>query len=573
MPRLPTPGDYQQAVQHPESAFGDPELRAAEPEAGPLGLPRVVTGAFAAVFALEGAGRSRWAVKCFLTEVRDQQARYRAIAAALREAALPWTIPFDYQPAGIAVDGRRFPLVKMAWVDGVPLNRWVAENLGRPERLLEVADRWGALLADLGAAGIAHGDLQHGNVLVGEEGGRFTLTLVDYDTMYVPALRGRTSPEIGHRNYQHPDRDASDFGPELDHFAGRVVDLALRACAVRPDLWGRYDTGENLLFRASDFYDPGRSPLFAELATLPELAPRVEALRAACLLEPADVPPLGGEAPARKLAAPWWRLRGRRRTDAGGGRERGRVERLAAPAIAAALLLFLLLGAAGEAVLGAALFAGVLLLVGAAAAARYRSLPDVRRRWRLEGEVAYVDRVIGGLEEERSALLGEEAAQRGSHDARERERLRELRAAVLHDRLKHHFVGEVAGVDGLTHRIVVRLKAAGIRTAYQATPDRLKEVRQLSEESIRRVTGWREGLVERYRPDLPEALSPVEQRRLERAAAHRLEGLTRERARVEEKIALQQAEREELARRLETMPALTFETYLRRLLTWRRRKG
>ena len=38
---------------------------------------------------------------------------------------------------------------------------------------------------------------------------------MDYDTLYVPALAGRESPELGHRNYQHPDRTRKDFGPML----------------------------------------------------------------------------------------------------------------------------------------------------------------------------------------------------------------------------------------------------------------------------------------------------------------------------------------------------------------------
>src|SRR5690606_14666238 len=137
--------------------------------------------------------------------------------------------------------------------------------------------------------------------LVVRDGGGWTLRLVDYDTAYVPALRGRRSPEIGHRNYQHPDRGEDHFGPYLDHFAGLVVYTALRACAVRPGLWDAYDTGENLLFRASDFYDPAQSPLFEALAGEAALRPLVEALRAACLLEPEAVPPLaavlGGTAP------------------------------------------------------------------------------------------------------------------------------------------------------------------------------------------------------------------------------------------------------------------------------------
>lgn len=115
---------------------------------------------------------------------------------------------------------------------------------------------------------------------------------MDYDTTYVPALRGRSSAEVGHRNYQHPDRTDADFGPDIDRFSALVIYTALRACAVRPELWEQYDTGENLLFRDADFYAPDESPLFEALAQTEPLGDLGEALRTACYVEPSDVPPL-----------------------------------------------------------------------------------------------------------------------------------------------------------------------------------------------------------------------------------------------------------------------------------------
>src|SRR5690606_19886008 len=112
------------------------------------------------------------------------------------------------------------------------------------------------------------------------------------------------SAEVGHRNYQHPDRTERDFGPELDRFAGLVVYTALLALAERPSLWERYSTGENLLFQAGDFYDPKDSPLFAELRQIEPIRPLVEALATACYLEPQAAPSLeaveGGEVEAAR---------------------------------------------------------------------------------------------------------------------------------------------------------------------------------------------------------------------------------------------------------------------------------
>ena len=57
------------------------------------------------------------------------------------------------------------------------------------------------MTADLERHGIAHGDLQHGNLLVAADG---TFRLVDYDGMYVPALRGEGEPRTATATTSRP---------------------------------------------------------------------------------------------------------------------------------------------------------------------------------------------------------------------------------------------------------------------------------------------------------------------------------------------------------------------------------
>ena len=57
-------------------------------------------------------------------------------------------------------------------------------------------------------AGIAHGDLQHGNIFVVDD----ELKLIDYDGMFVPRLAGCRSNELGIEHYQHPQRKEHHFG-------------------------------------------------------------------------------------------------------------------------------------------------------------------------------------------------------------------------------------------------------------------------------------------------------------------------------------------------------------------------
>ena len=228
----PTLQDYNEAMQSPAVVFSDSELKQAKPETTRLGLPKCVTGNFACVYRFSGGGKE-WAVRCFHREVSDQRERYTHISRTLNDLGLRYTVPFEFLEDGIRIRGRWYPLLKMQWVRGPLLTTYVEKNLKRPGALKRLAERWTDMLSALRDAGMAHGDLQHGNVLVVAD----DLRLVDYDGMYVPSLAGRVSHETGHPNYQHPRRTGSDFGPECDNFSAWVIYVSLLGLAAEPDLW------------------------------------------------------------------------------------------------------------------------------------------------------------------------------------------------------------------------------------------------------------------------------------------------------------------------------------------------
>lgn len=295
----PILSDYSEAVQNPQICFTDPDLRAGTATSTPLGLPRSISGAFASVYQFS-CPSGRWAVRCFLREFADHQARYQAISQHLA-AQLPWMVGFEFQPKGIRVNGRLFPIVKMEWIDGEPLNTYVARNLGQPQTLSQLGRQWIEMLAALKGAQIAHGDLQHGNILVSQS----RLRLIDYDGMFVPALQGRGSHEEGHRNFQHPKRTARDFDATLDHFSAWVIFISISALVVEPGLWPALNAGDEcLLFRRTDFERPDRSPAFQafDRSSKPELRALGIRLRA-MLTEPlARIPSLDGTMSLAALA-------------------------------------------------------------------------------------------------------------------------------------------------------------------------------------------------------------------------------------------------------------------------------
>lgn len=286
----PEPSDYQDAIQSAQLCFVDSGLRRGSVALTQHGLPRPMSGNFACVFEVRN-GVSRWAVKCFLRQVAGQEKRYAALSQQLVGMRLPCLVGFEYLPQGILVKGQWYPIVKMEWSAGEALHLYVERHLNDGKTLLNLAAQWRGLVNSLRGNGIAHGDLQHGNVQVATNG---QIELVDYDAMYVPALRGDVSPELGHSNFQHPKRKPSDFDASLDNFAALVVYTSLRALAVDPGLWRQYHTGENLIFRQQDFVAPKNSPAFRSLANSQDRGVRLlaETLAKCCMGSITQVPAL-----------------------------------------------------------------------------------------------------------------------------------------------------------------------------------------------------------------------------------------------------------------------------------------
>jgi hypothetical protein len=294
MPAWPDLTDYHEALQQPRRSFGDAALQESAIELDRFGMPKPSTGGNAVVYKATHR-KDVWAVRCFLRPITDHAERYAAISAHLEKAKVPYATRFHYLKDGIRVKGSAFPMVKMEWVQGLLLDRHVEACLGKPRELADLRDRWRALVRDLEAAKIAHGDLQHGNVLV--QGKK--LLLIDYDGMWVPSLAGRKATETGHRAYQHPSRGEGHFGPWLDRFSALVVYVSLAALEKEPKLWDEYNTGDNLVFVREDFQEAGRSPIWGHLAGLGDEVRRIAGVLAgAAGRDPKDAPRLDDVAEA-----------------------------------------------------------------------------------------------------------------------------------------------------------------------------------------------------------------------------------------------------------------------------------
>ena len=191
--------EYNEAVQHPATAFQDPELRQGQVKVNALGLPVALSGGFALTYMLATRKR-RLAVRCFHREIPRAQQKYAAIARAVGALKSPYFVGFDYLADGIVIRGGRYPVVKMDWAEGDPLGIWLDRNAADRRALEWLRGEFTALAAFLEKQGIAHGDglnvrgLResrrvggHGESLVGGQFERFFANLVP--NLLVDALR------------------------------------------------------------------------------------------------------------------------------------------------------------------------------------------------------------------------------------------------------------------------------------------------------------------------------------------------------------------------------------------------
>ena len=278
---FPSFEQYNEAFQIHAVLLTDPELKAGKVARNGLGLPLAISGGFALTYTIS-SGPKKFAVRCFHRESKALQQRYIAISKRLEALHSPYFVDFNFQPQGIKVGGVAFPIVKMAWADGSTLGEFLEDNRSNGAALSKLSVAIASLAEFLEREALSHGDIQPGNLMV--SGGGAAVQLIDYDGMYVDGIQGLGSAELGHVNFQHPQRQiANPFGPGLDRFSLIALSVALKALRLEPALWAKTKSEmDAILFRANDFTDPGGSAAFAALASNSSLSTEIKNFAAVC---------------------------------------------------------------------------------------------------------------------------------------------------------------------------------------------------------------------------------------------------------------------------------------------------
>ena len=266
--QYPLISEYVRAIQDASSNLD--KLAHLVPVLDDHGEPYRSSGAFAVVFKMKDEQTGKcYALKCFTEEQEGRAEAYRQIADELEFVDSSYITSVKYLDKEIFVDSSceedEFPVLLMDWIDGETMENYIAENYQDNYAMAMLCYRFCKMAAWLRSQPFAHGDVKPDNIMVRPDG---NLTLVDYDGMFVPAMKGQKSPTIGTKDFSHPLRTVDDFDESIDDFALASIALSLKAISMNSKLLDTYGASDRLLFSENDYRNPSNSKVISALQEL-----------------------------------------------------------------------------------------------------------------------------------------------------------------------------------------------------------------------------------------------------------------------------------------------------------------
>lgn len=220
------------------------------------GSPVMIISKYSVLFMMQDPRNEKYyAVKCFTKDQLGRADAYKQIEEELSRVRPLYFTKIQYLENEIFVDScqteeTKFPVLLMDWVEGMTLNKYIQKHIHNRYDMEMLAYRFSRLVNWLLPWHFAHGDLTPDNILVCEDG---SLMLVDYDNMYVPAMKGQKTREMISPNFRHPNITDKDFNENIDDFPATSILLSLMAIAHNPEWFSRYRSANSLLLCESDY--------------------------------------------------------------------------------------------------------------------------------------------------------------------------------------------------------------------------------------------------------------------------------------------------------------------------------
>ena len=266
--QYPLISEYVKAIQDAGDNFD--KLSYLTPVQDDHGEPYRSSGAFAVVFKMQDKSSGKYyALKCFTEEQQGRAEAYRQIADELDLLDSPYITSVKYMEKELFVASQceedEFPVLLMDWVDGETMEAYIAANYHNQSAMSMLCYRFGKMAAWLRSQSFAHGDVKPDNIIIRPDG---SLTLVDYDGMFVSSMKGSKSPTVGTKDFCHPLRTMDDFDETIDDFSLASIALSLKAISMKPTLLDIYGASDRLLFSENDYRNPSNSKVISALQGL-----------------------------------------------------------------------------------------------------------------------------------------------------------------------------------------------------------------------------------------------------------------------------------------------------------------
>ena len=266
--QYPLISEYVKAIQ--DAGDNLEQLAYLTPVLDDHGEPYRSSGAFAVVFKMQDKSTGKYyALKCFTEEQKGRADAYRQIADELDLLDSPYITSVKYMEKELFVDSQceedEFPILLMDWVDGETMEAYIAANYRNQSAMSLLCYRFGRMAAWLRSQSFAHGDVKPDNIIIRPDG---SLTLVDYDGMFVSSMKGSKSPTIGTKDFSHPLRTVDDFDETIDDFSLASIALSLKAISMNSTLLDTYGASDRLLFSEKDYRTPSNSKVISALQGL-----------------------------------------------------------------------------------------------------------------------------------------------------------------------------------------------------------------------------------------------------------------------------------------------------------------
>lgn len=219
------------------------------------GKPWTISGGQCRVYKVKTNNGEIKALRFWNNTMGEAEKRCSAISAYLSLYPSSFFLSFEFINQGFRYNSESYPVILMDWCPAIGLKSYVKKNLQNKEILQRLQNEIVRMVKFLHNCNISHGDLHHDNIRVSPDG---SLVLIDYDSLYVPSLRGYSDDCMGYTGYQHPLARSKNqkLSPKTDYFSELILYLSIEVLIEMPDMWDKLsidNSDQSFVFTANDF--------------------------------------------------------------------------------------------------------------------------------------------------------------------------------------------------------------------------------------------------------------------------------------------------------------------------------